>query len=241
MAEPLEIVAAAEALLRRSRAAHRQARPRHFGPDQPSRSIRCASSPTARRASRATPSPRLRRQPAPKSSWCSGPVNLPDPPGLDRRQSRDRAADARRRREGAAGRRRHLRRRGRRLAHRGDERAARSRNNKASMPTLKLVENPDILATIAHRKSGRPRLVIGFAAETDRRRRQCQGEARQKRLRLDSRQRRFAADRHHGRRHQHDSPDHRGRRRSLAAAVEGRCRAHAGRSGSPRRWQETNK
>jgi len=33
--------------------------------------------------------------------------------------------------------------------------------------TLKLVENPDILATIAHRKSGRPRLVIGFAAETD--------------------------------------------------------------------------
>jgi len=34
-------------------------------------------------------------------------------------------------------------------------------------PTLELVENPDILATLAHRKSGRPRLVIGFAAETD--------------------------------------------------------------------------
>jgi phosphopantothenoylcysteine decarboxylase / phosphopantothenate---cysteine ligase len=33
--------------------------------------------------------------------------------------------------------------------------------------TLGLVENPDILATIAHRKSGRPSLVIGFAAETD--------------------------------------------------------------------------
>ncbi len=32
---------------------------------------------------------------------------------------------------------------------------------------LELVENPDILATIAHRKSGRPALVIGFAAETD--------------------------------------------------------------------------
>jgi phosphopantothenoylcysteine decarboxylase / phosphopantothenate---cysteine ligase len=32
---------------------------------------------------------------------------------------------------------------------------------------LALVENPDILATIAHRKSGRPPLVIGFAAETD--------------------------------------------------------------------------
>jgi phosphopantothenoylcysteine decarboxylase/phosphopantothenate--cysteine ligase len=34
-------------------------------------------------------------------------------------------------------------------------------------PTLELVENPDILATVAHRKSKRPRLVIGFAAETD--------------------------------------------------------------------------
>jgi phosphopantothenoylcysteine decarboxylase / phosphopantothenate---cysteine ligase len=34
-------------------------------------------------------------------------------------------------------------------------------------PTIELVENPDILATIAHCKSGRPRLVVGFAAETD--------------------------------------------------------------------------
>ncbi len=35
-------------------------------------------------------------------------------------------------------------------------------------PGLVLVENPDILATVARRKAGRPRLVIGFAAETDR-------------------------------------------------------------------------
>jgi len=35
-------------------------------------------------------------------------------------------------------------------------------------PELELVENPDILATVAHRKSRRPRLVIGFAAETER-------------------------------------------------------------------------
>jgi phosphopantothenoylcysteine decarboxylase / phosphopantothenate---cysteine ligase len=34
-------------------------------------------------------------------------------------------------------------------------------------PTIVLVENPDILSTIAHRKSGRPPLVVGFAAETD--------------------------------------------------------------------------
>ncbi len=32
---------------------------------------------------------------------------------------------------------------------------------------LALVENPDILATVAHLKNHRPRLVIGFAAETD--------------------------------------------------------------------------
>ncbi len=34
-------------------------------------------------------------------------------------------------------------------------------------PELPLVENPDILATIAKRKSQRPKLVIGFAAETE--------------------------------------------------------------------------
>ena len=35
-------------------------------------------------------------------------------------------------------------------------------------PTLVLAQNPDILATIARRTTGRPRLVIGFAAETER-------------------------------------------------------------------------
>jgi phosphopantothenoylcysteine decarboxylase/phosphopantothenate--cysteine ligase len=34
-------------------------------------------------------------------------------------------------------------------------------------PALSLTENPDILATIAHRKAQRPKLVIGFAAETE--------------------------------------------------------------------------
>jgi phosphopantothenoylcysteine decarboxylase/phosphopantothenate--cysteine ligase len=34
-------------------------------------------------------------------------------------------------------------------------------------PQLALVENPDILSTIAHRSRERPRLVIGFAAETE--------------------------------------------------------------------------
>jgi phosphopantothenoylcysteine decarboxylase/phosphopantothenate--cysteine ligase len=35
------------------------------------------------------------------------------------------------------------------------------------LPTLALVENPDILATLSQRKTQRPRLVIGFAAETE--------------------------------------------------------------------------
>ncbi len=35
-----------------------------------------------------------------------------------------------------------------------------------SSPELRLVENPDILRTIAKRSANRPRLVIGFAAET---------------------------------------------------------------------------
>jgi phosphopantothenoylcysteine decarboxylase / phosphopantothenate---cysteine ligase len=34
-------------------------------------------------------------------------------------------------------------------------------------PTLGLVENPDILASVAHDRNIRPRLVIGFAAETE--------------------------------------------------------------------------
>jgi phosphopantothenoylcysteine decarboxylase/phosphopantothenate--cysteine ligase len=36
----------------------------------------------------------------------------------------------------------------------------------AGVPTLALVENPDILASVGRRTAGRPRLVVGFAAET---------------------------------------------------------------------------
>jgi phosphopantothenoylcysteine decarboxylase/phosphopantothenate--cysteine ligase len=47
--------------------------------------------------------------------------------------------------------------------------AANSKNRKTAeriVPLIKLVENPDILATLAHH-AARPGLVIGFAAETD--------------------------------------------------------------------------
>jgi len=52
-----------------------------------------------------------------------------------------------------------------------DWRVAEPNNRKikkgAELPRLALAENPDILATIAGRKSKRPALVIGFAAETE--------------------------------------------------------------------------
>lgn len=38
---------------------------------------------------------------------------------------------------------------------------------RGSLPMLEFTENPDILATVAQMKKGRPDLVVGFAAETD--------------------------------------------------------------------------
>ena len=48
-----------------------------------------------------------------------------------------------------------------------DTKREKIKKTKAGAPELALVENPDILATIAQRKSGRPQLVVGFAAETE--------------------------------------------------------------------------
>ncbi|MEJ2378820.1 MAG: bifunctional phosphopantothenoylcysteine decarboxylase/phosphopantothenate--cysteine ligase CoaBC, partial [Pseudolabrys sp.] len=52
-----------------------------------------------------------------------------------------------------------------RVANAGEQKIKKAPGEAA--PALSFVENPDILSTIAHRKSGRPRLVIGFAAETE--------------------------------------------------------------------------
>jgi phosphopantothenoylcysteine decarboxylase/phosphopantothenate--cysteine ligase len=38
---------------------------------------------------------------------------------------------------------------------------------RADAPTIELVENPDILKTLAKKRTGRPKLVVGFAAETN--------------------------------------------------------------------------
>src|SRR5262249_10932852 len=96
----------------------------------------------------------------------SGPVNLPDPPGLkivkvETAREMLKAVEQALPADVAVF-----------AAAVADWRAEHSSDNKikkqpGQTPTLKLTENPDILATIAHRKTERPKLVIGFAAETD--------------------------------------------------------------------------
>ncbi len=48
------------------------------------------------------------------------------------------------------------------------ERAGKIKKDGSAPPPLALVENPDILATVSGLAENRPRLVVGFAAETDR-------------------------------------------------------------------------
>jgi phosphopantothenoylcysteine decarboxylase / phosphopantothenate---cysteine ligase len=52
-----------------------------------------------------------------------------------------------------------------RVANAGEQKIKKKAGH--ATPELSLVENPDILSTIAHRKTERPKLVIGFAAETE--------------------------------------------------------------------------
>jgi phosphopantothenoylcysteine decarboxylase/phosphopantothenate--cysteine ligase len=51
-----------------------------------------------------------------------------------------------------------------RVANEGEQKL---KKTAAGMPQLELVENPDILSTISHLHDQRPPLVIGFAAETE--------------------------------------------------------------------------
>ena len=45
--------------------------------------------------------------------------------------------------------------------------ASKMKKDKGGLPTLEFAENPDILKTVAQMDTGRPALVVGFAAETD--------------------------------------------------------------------------
>lgn len=52
-----------------------------------------------------------------------------------------------------------------RVAHAGEQKIKKKAGQ--ATPELSLTENPDILSTVAHLETGRPGLVIGFAAETE--------------------------------------------------------------------------
>ena len=152
----------------------------------------------------------------------SGPVNLPDPPGVsvmhvesarDMLKAVERALPADVAIFAAAV-------ADWRVANAGEQKIKKKAGQAA--PELSLTENPDILSTIAHRKTQRPTLVIGFAAETENVAANAKEKLDAQRLRLDSGERRVAANRHHGRRSQHDSAGDRQGHRALAAAVEGR-------------------
>jgi phosphopantothenoylcysteine decarboxylase/phosphopantothenate--cysteine ligase len=166
MAEPLEIVAAVEALLapRAGLLAGKRvlvtAGPTHE-PIDPVRYIANRSSgkqgyAIAKAAADAGATVTL----------VSGPVMLPDPPGVtvvrvesarDMLTAVEKAlpADAAVFAAAVAD---------WRVAEAGEQKI---KKTAGGAPKLALVENPDILATIAQRKALRPRLVVGFAAETE--------------------------------------------------------------------------
>ena len=172
MAEPLEIVAAAEALLTDASGANVSGAltgtrvivtsgPTHE-PIDPVRYIANRSSgkqghAIAEAAARA----------GAEVTLISGPVNVPDPPGVKIvkvESARDMlaAVEAALPADVAVF-----------AAAVADWRTASNSREKIkktgkAAPELALVENPDILSTVAHRKTRRPKLVIGFAAETER-------------------------------------------------------------------------
>jgi phosphopantothenoylcysteine decarboxylase/phosphopantothenate--cysteine ligase len=165
MAEPLEIAAAAEALLRRAGPLTGKRVLVTSGPtSEPIDPVRFIANRSSGKQGHAIATAAAAA--GADVVLVSGPVNLPDPPGLavvgveTARQMLDAvekalpadvaifaAAVADWRTEATS--------------------EHKIKKQQGRIPTLKFVENPDILATIAHRKSGRPRLVIGFAAETD--------------------------------------------------------------------------
>ncbi|UOK69377.1 bifunctional phosphopantothenoylcysteine decarboxylase/phosphopantothenate--cysteine ligase CoaBC [Ancylobacter polymorphus] len=164
MAEPLEIADAAEAMLEgdgplKGRHVLVTSGPTHE-PIDPVRYIANRSSGKQGHAIAAAAA-----QAGARVTLVSGPVNLPDPAGVDVRRVESAremlaAVEAALPADIAIF-----------AAAVADWRAAREASEKmkkdgGALPPLALTENPDILATIAQRGEGRPGLVIGFAAET---------------------------------------------------------------------------
>ncbi len=165
MAEPLEIVAAAARLLVPSgpltgRHVLVTSGPTHE-PIDPVRYIANRSSGKQGHAIAAAAA-----RAGAQVTLVSGPVNLPDPIGVEVRHvesARDMlaAVEAALPADAAVF-----------AAAVADWRAASAAGEKMkkdgnAIPPLALAENPDILATVSHLSNRRPRLVVGFAAETE--------------------------------------------------------------------------
>jgi phosphopantothenoylcysteine decarboxylase/phosphopantothenate--cysteine ligase len=165
MAEPLEILAAVEGFLRRGAALAGKRIVVTSGPThEPIDPVRFIANRSSGKQGHAIAAAAAAA--GGEVILVSGPVNLPDPPGVTvvrvetARQMFEAvekalptdvaifaAAVADWRAENPS--------------------ASKIKKRTGGTPTLKLTENPDILSSVAHRKTARPHLVIGFAAETD--------------------------------------------------------------------------
>ena len=152
-----------------------------------SRSIRCVTSPTARRANRATPSQQQQQQQAPRSCWCRGRSTCRIPQAcktvhvetaremlaaVEKAMPADCAIFAAAVADWRV----------------GETNREKIKKAKGRTPSLSLVENPDILATIAQRKSAAAGSRHRLRSRDREPRRQRQREAQAQRLRLDRRQ-----------------------------------------------------
>jgi phosphopantothenoylcysteine decarboxylase/phosphopantothenate--cysteine ligase len=168
MAEPLEIVAAAESLLGESESGKPLAGRRLIvtsGPThEPIDPVRYIANRSSGKQGHAIA--RAAAAAGAEVVLVTGPVALPDPPGVaivkvetarDMLQAVEAALPADVAVFAAAV-------ADWRVADVGTQKI---KKTKSGAPTFALVENPDILATVAHRTLQRPELVIGFAAETE--------------------------------------------------------------------------
>ncbi|HEX4555328.1 MAG TPA: bifunctional phosphopantothenoylcysteine decarboxylase/phosphopantothenate--cysteine ligase CoaBC [Xanthobacteraceae bacterium] len=167
MAEPLEIAAAAEAMLAPARG---PLSGKHVlitsGPThEPIDPVRYIANRSSGKQGHAIA--RAAADAGAEVTLVSGPVSVPDPPGVRvvrTESARDMlaAVEAALPADVAIF-----------AAAVADWRVAQASGQKikkgaAATPILELTENPDILSSVAHMKQKRPALVIGFAAETER-------------------------------------------------------------------------
>ncbi|MGZ8369278.1 MAG: bifunctional phosphopantothenoylcysteine decarboxylase/phosphopantothenate--cysteine ligase CoaBC [Rhodoplanes sp.] len=170
MAEPLEIVAAVERLIAARSAPRGVLAGRHVlvtsGPTHEAIDpVRYLANRSSGKQGHAIA--RAAAEAGATVTLVSGPVKLPDPPGMrvvhvESARAMLAAVEAGLPADAAVF-----------AAAVADWRVAETRAQKtkkttAGPPMLALVENPDILATIARHKANRPRLIVGFAAETER-------------------------------------------------------------------------